>query len=391
MILNKVKPQNSIYLIAFLFNVGVALTFILIPLFGLSLGYNAARIGILLSIPGIAQIVLRVFAGAFSDDLGEKIMLSLTFSGLVVAGIIFSFSKGFWGLAVAQFFMGISRSIYWPASQSYASRITDDETSKILGKLTGFVYMGQLLGFASAGWIIMNYGYIKTFNIISFVGMSGLMVIFFLTPPIPLSMEKRKIHLIKVIPEMLKALPVQLAILNAFLAGVAYSIASSFFPVWLKGAGLTEGVVSTIFSFQLIGSIIAGSVFGVIHRKLNIPYLLQICLLGIGLSFLLVSAGSNLALNALIHLFFGFFAGFVTVSYQVIAVRNSIEANRGIILATVGLGWGFAFLVSPALFGWLIDSFTLKTAFSSLGVTIIILSLFVKVLFARLEDSVKAA
>ena len=320
----KMPSDKGIYIMAFFFNVGVSLTLILIPLYGLFLGYSASLIGILLSIPGIAQISLRIFAGILSDHFGEKWMLFATFSGLLAAGLIFSFTYGFWGLATAQFLMGVARTIYWPTTQSYASRIPDLEAPKVLGRLTGFVYIGQLLGFSSAGWIVASLGYFTAFNIIMVAGGMGLLMLSFL-PAIPRSFEASKEVSLKEIPATLKQTSIVLAIVNAFLAGIAYSIASSFFPVWLEGLGYKEGTISLIFSLKLIGSVIAGTIYGNILKKMSLPLLLQLSLLVAGALFFLLAVADNTLQATIIHLLFGFCSGLLVVSYQVLGVRSSSD------------------------------------------------------------------
>ena len=62
-----ISASAAIYIVGFLFNIIIALIAILIPLYGLIMGYSAMEIGLLLSIPGIAQFALRLFAGVYSD------------------------------------------------------------------------------------------------------------------------------------------------------------------------------------------------------------------------------------------------------------------------------------------------------------------------------------
>lgn len=387
----RISPNTSIYTIAFLFNLSVSLTLILIPLYGLALGYSITQIGILLSIPGIAQISLRLFAGVLSDYLGEKIMLCITFSSLVIAGFIFSIGTGyFWTLAMAQLFMGISRSIYWPISQSYASRISAPVAPNILGSLNSFGFIGQILGFTSGGWIILNMGYIRAFGSVMLVGVLGLITIIFM-PIIPKPLEKKDVSMIlKHIPEMIQISPFQFALINAFFAGLIYALTASFFPVWLKTLGYSEGLVGSIMTVKLIGSVAAGTIFGVLLKKIKFLYLLQSSLLGSGICFLLVAVSLGPISIVILNICLGFFAGVVTISYQTFAVLNSSEDSRGIVLSTVGLGWALAFFIGPVLFGWVIDTVNVYMAFNYLGIILSVISLFLRSIynyFMRREHS----
>lgn len=370
--------QFPIFTIGFLFNVIFSLTSIIIPLYGLSSGYSATQIGLLVSMPGILQVFLRMFTGVLSDRFGEKNVLAFTHCLTIFSGLIFAFSLSFITLGIFQLIMGTSRAMFWPTSQSYASRISS-KSSTILGRFHSFNETGKISGIIFAGWAITNIGYLATFRLIAIIGLLGLLMVWFMKN-IPLaSGERTKISNVGVsFQNLIKIPPLQFALITAFSAGLLAALSQSFFPIWLKSLGNSEGLISLIITAYLVGSLLSGRFFALLLGKLRFPLLLQLCLGAIGTGFLSVVIVNGLINIFILTILLGFFAGFLTISYQVMAANNSVESNRGLIYSFVGLGWGIAFLIGPTLFGLLVDGVGITTAFGCLGLLILLYAVFLK-------------
>jgi MFS family permease len=361
---------------------------VVIPLYGLFAGYSATQIGLLLSVPGVFQIILRMFTGVLSDRFGEKNMLAFTHSLSILSCAVFLFDLNFLMLAIFQMMIGTSRAFYWPTSQSYASRISNTESSAIIGRFHSFNEAGKICGIIFAGWAILNLGYITTFRLIAAIGLLGLLTVFVMKS-IPLATGQRKKinNLGESYQTMFKIRPLQFALITAFTAGLLSTLTQSFFPIWLKGLGNSEGIISIMLTAYLVGSIIAGRFYAYILEKLNFPLLLQLTLGGIGIGFLLVAMVKGVITIFAVTFILGLFAGFVTVTYQVMVVNNSHESNRGLLYSFVGLGWGVSLLTGPILFGMLVDGLNITAAFGCLGALILLYAVFIKVIYGHFTNS----
>lgn len=373
-----------IYTVGFLFNTIFSLISIIIPLYGLSVGYSATQIGLLFSIPGLLQVFLRMFTGVLSDRYGEKKMLAFTYCLTIFSSLIFTFSFGALTLVVFQIINGTTRAIFWPTSQSYASRISSAESSSILGKFHSFNESGKIFGILFAGWAIINIGYLGTFRLIAIIGILGLLIVSFMKS-IPLASEQRsKIKNMSLsFQDLAKIRPLQFALITSFTAGLLVALTQSFFPIWLKGLGNSEGIIAVILTAYSVGSILAGRFFAKMYDKIRFPLLLQLSLGGVGTAFLLVAIVNGLINAFILTSMLGFFAGIMAVSYQVMVVNNSSESNRGFIMSFVGLGWGIAFLVGPILFGLLVDGLSITVAFGFLGFLILLYSMSIKAIYSH--------
>ena len=315
-------------------------------------------------------------------------MLALTYCLTILSSLIFTFSLGFLTLAFFQIFNGTSRAIFWPTSQSYASRISSAESSAILGTFHSFSEAGKLFGILFTGWAIANIGYSGTFRLITIIAILGLSIVWFMKS-IPLSTgERTQIKNIGMSFQNLIKIPqLQFALITAFNAGLLVALTNSFFPVWLKSLGNSEGLIAVLLTAYSVGSILAGRIFGAMLEKIRFPLLLQLSLGVVGTGFLFVAIVKGLISGFILTLIIGFFAGTVALSYQVMVVKNSVESNRGLILAFVGLGWGISYLIGPTLFGLLVDGLTITVAFGCLGFLILLYSLFVKTVYSHFMGS----
>ena len=371
-----------IYTIAFLFNTIFSLISIMLPLYGLSLGYSATLIGLLLSTPGLLLVLLRMFAGVLSDHFGEKKMLVLTFLLTIISSLIISLSLSFLTLFCFQIINGTARAIYWPTSQSYASRISSVHSSSILGKFHSFNEGGKISGLLFAGCAITNIGYLGTFRLIVIIGIVGLSLALVMKS-IPLASGERKQvkKLSESFQELVKLPPLQFAVITSFSAGLLVVLTQSFFPIWLKILGNSEGIISIILTAYSAGSILAGRFFANLIEKTKLTFIMQLSVGGAGLGFLFVWIVSGCIGTFIVTLVLGFFAGILTVAYQVMVVENSFETDRGIIMSFAGLGWAIAFLI-----GLLVDSLSITISFACLGFIIIIYAFFIKKIYYNINN-----
>ena len=382
---NKKHMALSIYLIGFLFNTVLTVVVILLPLYGLHLGLSATLIGVLLSAPGIMQIILRFFAGAFSDYLGEKILLTLVFSCIFVAGIFFATGQSFTFLLIAQLFLGMARAVFWPVTQSYASRVPGINVPTMLGRLHGFNESGRMFGIIVGGWAIVVTGYLNLFSSIIFVALLGLIVVLML-PAIPLREGQRKKldSIFKHLPQLFAIPSVRIAFVISFFAGMFLILVQSFFPIWLKGLGFQENIIGIIIALSLGGSILTGVLFSTLIRRWGYLFLLTLSFIGVSVNLFITLFVSSLVSVTIVSIIACFCGSISLMMYQMVAVMKSEESSRGITLSVVGIGWGLAFLIVPTIIGAMIDLMSVQGTFVSIAIALLIILIFVRASFKKI-------
>ncbi|HEY1266210.1 MAG TPA: MFS transporter, partial [Candidatus Binatia bacterium] len=76
----------ALYASGFLWNVCMGALQVLVPLYGLSLGYSIVTISSLVSLPVLIELVVRFGGSAFSDRFGERRTLRACFLMMGLAG-----------------------------------------------------------------------------------------------------------------------------------------------------------------------------------------------------------------------------------------------------------------------------------------------------------------
>lgn len=354
---------------------------ILIPLYAIQLGFNALQIGILIATPGISQIMLRLFGGVLSDQFGEKRILWIAFSTFFIGGIILSVAATLFLIFIAQLFLGISRSIYWPSSQSYASRINEKYSSIHLGKLTSYVNGGQVFGLFLGGVIATVLGYKISFILCSSLAAVSLLFSIWM-PELPReSAQKSFKDILTTIPTVLRVRPFYLAGILSFIAALPLALVNSFYPVYFHEIGYNEAVVGFLNALRPIGAVIIGMFFSIFLSKYNRKLTIIVGVCGIGVLIIATPFIQSLWILSLLMIFIGIISGAAQILNQVIVTEYSNPERRGISLSVSGMFWSLAILIVPIFFGWMVMWFGLMRAFIGIGCMLIVISIFSSVLY----------
>ena len=164
-----------IYFVGFTYHIGLGATLLLVPLYGLHLGFALDELGVIIASQAVLGLFLRLFAGAIADRFGERWVILISFGTMVIGAATIGVSSTFWPLIIGQTFLGVSRATYWTATQSYCSRINPVKAGTLLGRMTSSRMAGQMVGAAFAGLIAEAFGYNLAWAILVGLGIFGLL------------------------------------------------------------------------------------------------------------------------------------------------------------------------------------------------------------------------
>src|SRR5690349_10243455 len=135
-------PLTSLY-IAGPFSMGyVDFYTFLIPLYALSLGFDASEIGILVGARSIVAMFLSIHIGVLMDRFGtRKVTLFFVWSSMILAPL-FPLVPWFWGLLLLQVVNGAAVSFAWSGTQTLIAQVAEGE-ARYLGRFTFFARLGS--------------------------------------------------------------------------------------------------------------------------------------------------------------------------------------------------------------------------------------------------------
>src|SRR5271170_7846972 len=135
------RPQASLY-VAGMFAQGYTefYTFLL-PLYGLSLGMSASKIGMLVGGRSLLAVFLSIHIGVLMDRFGtRRVTLFFVWTAMALAPI-FPLLRWFWPLLLLQIVNGGALQFAWSGSQTLVAQLAEGE-AEYLGRFSFFARIG---------------------------------------------------------------------------------------------------------------------------------------------------------------------------------------------------------------------------------------------------------
>jgi DHA1 family multidrug resistance protein-like MFS transporter len=347
--------------ISFVFTLSIGLSYVIIPLYAHELGLSGLSIGSLFTIPMIIQIITRFIGGPITDRFGAKKVLIFAVLSLSLSGVIFYIAHSYVLLLLGQIVLIIGRGFYWPVIQTLVSHLSN-QFNVTMGRLNASSNAGQLGGLIVSGFLISMFGFHTTFLFFTIIGIGAFLIAIFIPSPQPLA-SSSSLNVFKMMFLLLRQPIMFFAMLCSFIAAQPHAIGQSFHSIYMKEAGVEQGIIGFIMSFRAIGGIIIGFLLARFIKPTHSAAVPVLCTLIVASVFLITPYSHHVFILSFIFLGFGMASEVMGISYQVIASEVSESNQRGSALVVAGLGWSFAHLISPIIFGLFVDTFNLTMAF----------------------------
>ena len=366
------RAASLIYAASFSFVISLGSMQVLVPLYGLHLGYDIKELGLILSAQAVLPIFTRFFGGAIADRFGARYVLWFSFGAMVAAGTVLSLSGVFWALIAAQTLQGMPRSIYWVVTQSYATRLNPDLAATRLGRLSSSGNAGSIIGTALSGFLAFGPGYGVAFGMVAafaFVGLLGSIAL----PNLPRPSTKRGFKAaLAPIPSVASSRSMGMAGISAFVGSTSTMLGIILIIPLMKEAAFNESEIGIARTITAVGSLTAGLLFGRLMGRLGLMRLHSVAFGLQGVTFLIVPlAATHLASGLPIMYIYGLFAGVMGSLYPMSAATFSRPEHRGTAMAYAGQFWGLAQLIIPATFGFIAAAAGLDASLYMSGVMFI--------------------
>jgi MFS family permease len=349
----QLRATLVLYAQTVLFSLTLGMIMMLTPLYVLELGYSVAWLGIIISAQGVFQLGLRLFGGVLSDRVGERWVIAANFLALLSAALILALFEALWLLIVAQLLTGASRSVYWTASQSYASRIDEARTSSIIGRFFGIGAAGGIVGTFVGGVLAGTVGYTIGFLLATVMGAISLLTVV-VQPSLPRKVAKSIREILAPVPAMFVRRTTQLPAVIAFGTSLVVALVGSLMSAYLVDVGYSETGIGFLRAVHGGGAVVAGFAYGLLISRLGARWLYVFVMLGSG-GFLALAVIASGAFWPMLVLMFALGVAFNAgrVLYASMTAELSAPEDRGVAMAVFGLYWAAAQLIGPVAFGLL--------------------------------------
>jgi len=354
----------TFFLASFTWNYGLGMTWLVVPLYAYSKGLSGAEIGLLFSVPSIAQLAINLIGGAYVDRLGGK-RIMLASSVLLAAGAAaMPFARDFWTLFGAQTILVLARATYWPATWSIVADLPGGRGVQA-GRLNATTNLGQILGNGSCGFILAFGGFDMSFAALAATGL-GSLVLGAGTPQQPRKSPSSQ-SLFGNYRVLMRMPLLYYGAVCAYLSALPFSLSMSFYPLLLKHLEFGAEASGVLLALRAVGGISAGLLVArFVNTGPGSPWPViagALVAVAVGLQPL-VSHWSTVGafLFAL-----GVGSSIMTIYFQVTMAEVVAPEMRGSAMALGGLGWGLSHLTTPLVMGFLADRFGIVAGFYALG------------------------
>jgi MFS family permease len=354
----------------------------LMPLYALSLGFDAAAVGILVGARSVVAMLLSIHIGVLMDRFGtRKVSLFFVWASMVLAPL-FPLVPWFWSLLVLQLVNGAAVSFAWSGAQTLIAQLARGE-ARYLGRFTFFARLGSttapLLGGAmwdfGGTWLAYSIGVIWG-GILTVALLCAPEAEFFASPHHAGAVRAR-FRARDAWPRfsdywaslMLLAIPaIALSLAIMAMRNSTYSIQTSVYVVYLKQVGLVGTTIGFLFSAAEIasgfGALFAGRVMGFGNAQRTMLSGTAISILLIALTPLL---GGILVLLLLFQAMRGWLEGVIQPLVLSVQARAAGRHQQGAVVGLRQTGQRFTAIVVPPIMGVIADRFGVGESFFVVG------------------------
>jgi len=360
---------SPFYLSAFVWNLAHGMTNMLVPLYALELGMSGVRIGSLVAVPVVLQLVFNLLGGAYVDRLGAKNILYASCCASVLASSVFVVSESFAGLMLGQCLFVLSRASFWPANWSLGSQLPG-ERNRNLGRLNSTTNAGQIAGTAAAGLLISAIGFKSSFWVAALDGM----VAFLLTMGIRYIHTHRKAQgpgPLATYLRLARMPALYFAMACGFLSVLPFTVISSFGAILLVSEGYSSGATGWLLTLRAIGAIFAGVALAQLLRSAFDRRIPIGCCVLMAAGLALLAASENAWLIGSFLFLLGITSGVISVYFQLLISAVSTSAERGSAMSYGGVGWNLSNMSTPLAMGAFMDALGVHAAFYVMGAIVL--------------------
>jgi len=349
---------------SFVWNFGLGMTWLAVPLFGHAKGLSGAELGVLFSLPAVLQLLINLVGGAYVDRMGGRRVMLASCVLMAAGAAAMAFARDFASLFAAQMVLVLARATFWPANWSIAAELPGARGVQA-GRLNAVSSAGQILGNGSCGFVLALGGFDLAFGALAGLAM-GALGLALGTP----RRARRKAHDQGLFDSyrVLLRMPVLLyGAMCAYLSALPFSLAMSFYPLLLQFLGFGAEASGILLALRALGGIAAGLAlarFVQTGPQSPWPLLAGACVAaGVGIQPMV----AHWALVGIFMFALGLGSGLITVFFQVTMAELVEPRMLGSAMALGGVGWGVSHLTTPLIMGFLADRYGIAAGFYVLG------------------------
>jgi MFS family permease len=350
----------------------------LIPLYGLSLGFDASEIGVLVGARSILALFLSIHIGVLMDRFGTRaVTLVFVWTGMMLAPL-FPLASGFWALLLLQLASGAAVSFAWSGAQTLIAQLAEGD-ARYLGRFSFFARLGSTSAPIVAGvvwdlggtWLAYLLG--SVWGAILTIALLRTPEAEFITSQPAAGTSRNRFHARDAWPRAsdyvsaikliaIPAVTVSMAVIS--MRNTTYSLQTSVYIVYLDQIALVGTTIGMLFAALEIASGF-GALFA--GRAMRLGNAQRTMLNGTLLSVLLIAAtpllGGLFGLLLLFQVARGWLEGVIQPVILSVQARAVGRHQQGAVVGLRQTGQRLSSILIPPIMGGIADRFGTSQSF----------------------------
>ncbi len=365
---------------------------VVVPLYGVAVGLNAAEIGLIVSARSVLPALLSIHGGILMDQLGTRRVLLWVAAGCTALPLLYPISGWFAVLAILQLLLGLASALGMAASQTWAMQVGRGDTA-MLARYSVATRIGTFIGPVAVGAAWDYFGAWVAFTCVALCGAGVIAATACSTSPqpelphghgaavlLPRWAPHKEALLLALVPA------VAFILVASFLRNSSGSIQSSLFVVYLNGIGHSGTLIGTLVAIAEISGVAGSLLAARVERRLGASALIIGC---IAISVICIASTPLIASMLPLLIAACALRGVVQGLSQPLMyaiLSNEVASNRH--GASVGLRNAvvrLASIITPALMGVAAEAYGIEASFYVIGAAFLLITAGLAIFGKRLR------
>jgi MFS family permease len=358
-----------------------------LPTYTQSKTSDLALVGVVLSMYGLWQAIIRIPLGIVSDWVGRR--KPFIIGGFVVsaiASIVMGRSASVNGILVGRAISGLAAGTWVPLIVAFNSLFQPKEAVRATSLLTLFGSTGMLIATAATGWLNNLGGYSLAFYVAT--GAAGLAIIMVL--PTPNTARPPKPPSFQAIGKLFARRDVILPTILATVSQYAnWAAIFGFLPILAKQLGATDVLQSVMVSAN-IGVVLIGNLFAAtLSRRIGERNLIYITFSLLALGLVSSALAQSLALLLVFQLAIGLSQGISAPVLMGLSIQRVDETQRTTAMGIHQSIYGFGAFAGPAISGLLSKGMGIRPTLGITGAVSLLVGIILTILLRNTPTEIK--
>jgi len=333
-----------------------------------SLGASYKMIGLIIGSYGFVQMLLKIPLGIISDKMDKrKIFFIAGFALSIISNLGMWYFKVPISLLIFRALSGVACATWVIQAVLFTSYFDVQDTSKAIGILNSFNFLGQVSGTFFGGIVAQYYGQKYTFLLASIAGIIGIFL--------SLGIYEERTHIERTPVKLSDILEISrdsnlilVSSLAFALQIILFSAAYGFAPVAAKNIGASNfqlGILATLTSLPaIVASTLSGTFF---TKRFGEKLTIAVGFILFSLSSLLIPVISNIYVFFIIQIIGGFGRGLAHPLLMALSIRNVKPRKRATAMGFFQAIYALGMFLGPVMVGYLSDNVGLNWGFIAAG------------------------